>query len=119
MHVKPGQNIALKIPAHLHADTVAFYRDVLRLPVLQELADAVVFEFGSVRLWLDRIEHQSQTDVWFELRTDDLEQATRLVSDAGAPVRDQLEPLGSLRAHWISDPAGVVLLLNEDKAADG
>lgn len=118
MHVKPGQNIALKIPAHLHADTVAFYRDVLRLPVLKESAEAVVFEFGSMRLWLDRVEHQSQTDVWLELTTDDLDQATKLVSDAGAPVRDQLEPLGSLRGHWISDPAGVVLLLNESTVAD-
>lgn len=108
-----GSNIAIKVPAHRHAETVAFYRDVVRLPMVEERGDTAVFEFGPMRLWLDRVEHQSQTDVWLELRTGDLDAATAILATAGAPIRDGLEPLGDLPAHWVSDPAGVVLLLHE------
>lgn len=110
---KAGSNIAIKVPAHRHAETVAFYRDVVRLPLVEERGDTAVFEFGFMRLWLDRVEHQSQTDIWLELRTRDLDVATAELEKAGAPVRDGLEPLGDLPAHWVSDPAGVVLLIHE------
>jgi len=106
--VEAGRNIALKVPAFRHADTVAFYRDRVGLPVLQEREDTVLFAFGSVRLWVDRIEHQSQMDVWLELVTDDVEGATVALA---APVRQGLEPLGNVDGRWISDPAGTVLLL--------
>ena len=39
--------------------------------------------------------------------------AARHVRDAGVPVRDELEPLGEFPGHWISDPAGNVLLLSQ------
>lgn len=110
-----GNNIAIKVPAHRHAETVSFYRDVVRLPLVEERTDTAVFEFGPMRLWLDRVEHQSQTDVWLELRTPDLAGAMTELQKAAAPTRDGLEPLGDLPGHWISDPAGVVLLVHEEK----
>jgi hypothetical protein len=70
-----------------------------------------------MRLWLDKVGHQSQPDIWLELLTDDLDGALMRFGDA-VPVRDELEPLGSLKAHWISDPAGNVLLLHQKAEFD-
>lgn len=106
-----GGNIALKIPRFRFAETVAFYRDTLRLPYLGQRGTSHVFQFGAMRLWLDEVPNYSQADVWLELKSDDLEAATDSLVASGTPVRDELEPLGEFQGHWISDPAGVVYLL--------
>jgi hypothetical protein len=35
------------------------------------------------------------------------------LKEAGTPVRDELEPLGDFPGHWISDPAGNILLVSQ------
>ena len=35
------------------------------------------------------------------------------LTQAGTPVRDELEPLGDFPGHWISDPAGNILLVSQ------
>ncbi len=112
-----GSNIALKIPRFRFAKTVAFYRDTLRLPYLGQRDTSHVFQFGAMRLWLDEVPHYSQADVWLELSTNDLEGAVAYLTAAQTPVRDELEPLGDFRGHWISDPAGVVHLLSQNEEA--
>lgn len=106
-----GRNIAIKVPKHRYAETVAFYRDVLRLPHVGSSASSETFQFGALRLWIDCVPHQSQVDVWLEVRSDDADAAARWLQARGIPVRDELEPLDDVPGHWISDPAGVVLLL--------
>jgi hypothetical protein len=106
-----GRNIAIKVPKHRYAETVAFYRDVLRLPHVGTAAAYEIFEFGSMRLWIDCVPHQSQTDVWLEIRSDDPDAGSRWLQNRGTPLRDELEPLGDVPGHWVSDPSGVVLLL--------
>lgn len=110
-----GRNIALKVPRFRFLETVAFYRDTLRLPYLGERGTSQVFQFGSMRLWLDEVSHYSQVDVWLELSTDDLERAVAHLTAAQTPVRNELEPLGNFRGHWISDPAGVIHLLSHNE----
>lgn len=110
-----GENIAIKVPAHVYERAVTFWRDTVRLPVINSTEQATVFQYGSLRLWLDRVPQQSQVDVWFELRADNLDAATEHLSATGTPIRDELEPLGDLRAHWVSDPAGVVVLIHEEE----
>jgi hypothetical protein len=111
-----GSNIAIKVPRYRWADTVAFYRDVLRLPYLGPYVGAAGeserFRFGALTLWIDCVAHQSQTDVWLEVRTADPDGAARWLSAHGTPLRDELEPLGDVAGHWISDPAGTVLLVS-------
>lgn len=106
-----GRNIAIKVPRHRYAETVAFYRDVLGLPHVGSAPASETFQFGSLRLWIDCVPHQSQVDVWLEVRSDDPDAAARWLERRGTPVRDELEPLDGVPGHWISDPAGVVLLL--------
>lgn len=110
MEIRPGRNIAIKVPLHRWADTVAFYRDRVGLPVAQELADSTAFAFGAMTLWIDRVERQSQVDVWLELLSDEPDQA---LDRFGSPKRDELEPLDGVTGHWTSDPAGVVLLVRK------
>ncbi|NWG46629.1 MAG: hypothetical protein HXY25_08795 [Alphaproteobacteria bacterium] len=106
--LKPGKNIAIKVPLYKWNETVAFYRDRVGLEVVRELPESTAFAFGSMTLWIDRVERQSQTDVWLELITDEPDEALKTL---GSPRRDELEPLDGVNGHWTSDPAGVVLLL--------
>ena len=109
--IRPGKNIAIKVPLHRWDETVVFYRDRVGLEVTKELADSVCFAFGHMTLWIDRVERQSQVDVWLELLADDPDQA---LAKLGSPKRDELEPLDGVNGHWTSDPAGVVLLLRTE-----
>ena len=111
MEIKAGKNIAIKVPLYKWAETVAYYRDKVGLPVKKELNASVGFVFGEMTLWIDRVEQQSQVDVWLELFTDDPEQALKHLE---SPQRDELEPLDDVNGHWTSDPAGVVLLVRNE-----
>jgi len=106
--ITAGKNIAIKVPLHKWLETVAFYRDRVGLEPVRETPNTVAFAFGEMTLWIDRVERQSQVDVWLELFSEDPDQA---LSHLGSPRRDELEPLDDVNGHWTSDPAGVVLLL--------
>jgi catechol 2,3-dioxygenase-like lactoylglutathione lyase family enzyme len=109
--ITPGRNIAIKVPLHRWEETVAFYRDRVGLKPIRETRDTVAFAFGALTLWIDRVERQSQVDVWLELLSDDPDQA---LAHLGSPKRDELEPLDGVDGHWTSDPAGVVLLVRRE-----
>jgi catechol 2,3-dioxygenase-like lactoylglutathione lyase family enzyme len=106
--IRPGQNIAIKVPLHRWAETVAFYRDRVGLAVVKDTPDTVAFAFGAMTLWIDRVATQSQADVWLEVFADDPDAA---LAHLGSPIRDELEPLDGVTGHWTSDPAGVILLV--------
>ena len=86
--INPGKNIAVKVPRYRWEDTVAFYRDRVGLKPIRVQLETVAFEFGEMILWIDKVEHQSQTDVWFELLTDDPDDALRALD---CQARDELE----------------------------
>ncbi|MBM1816335.1 hypothetical protein [Pseudosulfitobacter pseudonitzschiae] len=110
--MQPGKNIAIKVPLHRWEETVAFYRDKVGLRVRRALDNSTGFDFGGMTLWIDRVPHQSQTDVWIELFDDD---PTAALSRLGSPCRDALEPLTDVTGHWTSDPAGTVILLRREQ----
>lgn len=115
-----GVNIAMKVPPHEHAATVAFYRDVLGLEVIRDDPSppipSVGFAFGPNTLWIDRVAHATQAEVWLELRTDSTEAADAALAAGGVVRCDPVEPLpAGLDAFWVTNPAGVVHLV---KAAD-
>jgi len=110
--IAPGKNIAIKVPLHKWAETVAFYRDRAGLAVVKESSNSIAFAFGSMTLWIDKVEKQSQVDVWLELFTDDPDKALETLD---SPKRDELESLDDVKGHWTSDPAGTVLLLVRDE----
>lgn len=109
--IRPGKNIAIKVPMHKWSETIEYYRDRVGLPIRKTLDESVGFEFGDMTLWVDRVEKQSQTDVWLELFSDDPDAA---VERLGGPVRDYLEPLEGVEGHWTNDPAGVVWLVRKE-----
>lgn len=109
--IEPGKNIAIKVPLHKWDETVEFYRDRVGLTVAKELRNSIGFAFGGMTLWIDKVEKQSQVDVWLELFTDDPDSALETLK---SPKRDELEPLDDVNGHWTSDPAGVVLLVRNE-----
>ena len=110
--LRPGRNIATKAPLYKYEETVAFYRDRVGLAVTQTMANSTGFGFGELTLWIDRVPHQSQQDVWLELFSD---APTEALAKLGNPQRDELEPLDGVTGHWTSDPAGTVLLVHKDE----
>lgn len=107
-----GRNIAMKVPPHQYDATVAFYRDILGFPLLEEFAPSVVVEFGPNRLWIDRVPTASQAELWLEVVTDDVDAAARRFTAAGVTRCDEIEPLREgFAGFWIASPASVVHLV--------
>jgi hypothetical protein len=112
-----GANIALKIPAHLYEQAIAFYRETLRLPLIEEEPEGCIFQFGPMRLWVDKAPHLSKPDVWLELNTNDTESAASYFNTHGVIRRDELEQLPEdFDGFFITDPSGIIHLVTGDEA---
>ena len=113
---RAGRNIAIKVPEHEYDATVAFYRDILALPLLASEApsatDTTRFEFGDKVLWIDRVTTISQAEIWLEILTDDVDRASTYLQSQGLVRRDGIEPLpDGFQGFWLSSPANVVHLV--------
>ncbi|WP_246810206.1 hypothetical protein [Methyloligella sp. GL2] len=109
-----GRNMALKLPPHQYEETLRFYRDTLGLPVTV-MADGVpVVEFGPMRLWLDRSESVSRSELWLEVVAENAADAEEALAAADVVRCDTIEPLPSgFRGFWVMSPANVVHLVAE------
>lgn len=107
-----GRNIAMKIPPHQFDDTVRFYREVIGLKEVTELAPSVVFEFGANRLWQDRVEALSQSEIWLELQAEDTRSAAKHLEAQRVVRCDPIEKLPpGFDGWWVMNPAGIVHLV--------
>jgi len=88
-----GANIAIKCPYHTYEQTIAFYRDTLGLPLLEEEPEGCILQFGPVKLWIDRVPNISHPDIWLELETNDTDAAAAYLKNHGVPRRDEVEQL--------------------------
>lgn len=117
---QPGRNIAMKIPAHEYQDVVRFYREVLRFKEIPANGadDTPRFEFGDKVLWLDNMPGLSQAEVWLEIVTSDIGQASAYLKEQGCSRRDEIEPLpDGLKAFWISNPSNIIHLVSSGDGA--
>jgi hypothetical protein len=111
-----GPNIAIKIPRSKYADTVKFYRDVLKLHVEEQPIDSSTVsrthrvKFGTNTVWLDCVDNYTHVEAWLELRTADVPAAADYLRSHGVATVDELEKIPK-DMHWVMDPAGTVLLL--------
>ena len=113
-----GKNIAIKVPTHEFNQTVAFYRDILGLPMMDATSpdqfDSVTFEFGDKNLWIDKTSGISQAEVWLEIDTPDIQQAEAYLAQQGCSRRDDIEPLpDDFKGFWISSPSNIIHLINQ------
>jgi catechol 2,3-dioxygenase-like lactoylglutathione lyase family enzyme len=106
----------MKLPKAKFEETVAFYRDVLGMEVVDESAAGIAsgvqqcasIQFGPVKLWFDRVDNYASAELWLELFTDDVEQATGHLAEHGVEPQDELEALPpGLTAHWVTNPVGI------------
>lgn len=113
-----GVNIAIKIPKSKYDQTVAFYRDTLKLQVEEKPIDNPTVsrthqvKFGPNTVWLDCVDNYTHSEVWLELKTPDVESATKYLQSRGINPCDELEQIPS-DMHWIMDPAGTVFILSK------
>jgi hypothetical protein len=113
-----GINIAMKIPKAKYEDTIIFYRDTLKLPVEElPITNPTVsrtnkVKFGPNTLWLDCVDNYTHSELWLELNTDNVGVATNYLATKGIHTCDELEEIPP-GAHWITDPAGTVMILKQ------
>lgn len=115
-----GVNVAIKIPLDRYDQTVGFYQHILGFELTpyfhENTGQSHYCRFGTLTLWLDRVDHFSQTDIWLELNTDNIESARTYLSENGVNFRPELEELpADFKGNWLSDPAGVVMILKENE----
>src|ERR1700738_642787 len=107
-----GANIAIKCPAHTYEQTVAFYRDTLALPLIEEEPDGCIFQFGPNRLWIDKVPNLSHPDIWLELETNDTEDGGSVLNVQGGPRRDEVEQLREdFDGFFVASPNGMIHLV--------
>lgn len=110
---RPGRNIAMKVPQRDYDATVRFYVETLGFDVIEQDADGTIIAFGDVRLNIDRVPGQSQTDVWFQVQTDDTGKARSVLASNGVTFCDEVEALpDGFDGFWIAAPNGVVHLVD-------
>ncbi len=113
---KGGVNIAMKIPPEKYNETVAFYRDILlfdveEIPITHPTVLATHrLEFGQNILWLDCVEGISDSKIWFEMCTDDVESAANYLRVNDVTICDEVEEIDSPML-CIEDPTGNTLLV--------
>ena len=112
-----GANIVIKVPLHQYDGTVAFYRDTIGLPLLEEEQEGCIFQFGPSRLWIDKAPQLAKSDVWLELETNDTHGAARYLKNHGVPRRDEIVELPEdYDGFFITDPAGTIHLVAGENA---
>lgn len=115
-----GLNIAIKIPKRKYEQTVAFYRDILKLEVEEKPMDHPTVsrthrvQFGHNVVWLDCVDNYAQSEVWLQLNTPDVGAAKTYLETRGVNTCDELEALPE-NMHWITDPAGTVFNLQQKR----
>jgi hypothetical protein len=113
-----GINIAIKIPKSKYDETVAFYRDILKFDVQgnkiknRTISRTCQVKFGNNVLWLDCVDNYAHSEIWMQLTSPDVEEATRYLKSNGVETCDELEQLPE-NMHWIMGPAGKVFNLQQ------
>jgi hypothetical protein len=108
----------MKVPSHLYATTIHFYRHVIGLTEITSHAPSVGFRFGSNQLWIDDVPGLSQAETWLEVLTDDVAAASKYLKTSGIVRCDAIEPLPEgFQGFWISSPASIIHLVCKDSAA--
>ena len=113
-----GINIAIKIPKIKYEQTVAFYRNILKLDVQEKPIDNPTVskthqvKFGNNIIWLDCVDNYTHSETWLQLTVPNVEEATNYLKSNGVETCDELEELPE-NMHWIMDPAGTVFNLQQ------
>lgn len=117
-----GVNIAIKIPKNKYEETLAFYRDILKLEVEEKpienptVSRTHQVKFGNNIVWLDCVDNYTHSETWLELKTPDVDSATIYLKSRGIDTCDELEKIPE-DMHWIMDPAGTVFILSKPERA--
>jgi hypothetical protein len=85
------------------------------LPVRFEDDSMVTFEYGPIKLHIDRCDSFSQAELWLEFIADDLQEAERALETARFDRRDEIENLTGHKGFWVSSPASIIHLVSHSE----
>lgn len=119
--MRGGIDITMKVPSHQYEPMIAFYRDIIGLKRLtdDDDEDAVIFEFGPNKLWIEAAPGMSQAEIWLELVTDNFRTAAQHLEKKGVVRCDAIEMLPSyVKGGWYTSPASIVHMVREPTPGD-
>lgn len=67
--------------------------------------------FGLNTLWLDCVDNYTHSEVWLEINTLNVNDATDYLQENGVQTKDEFEQIPKGK-HWITDPAGTVMIIS-------
>jgi hypothetical protein len=74
----------------------------------------LAFEFSGKKLWIDKVNHLSQSEIWLEIVCNNITEAKKYFKKTEITRRDEIEKLpDGLQAFWISSPNDIVHLITE------
>ncbi|MFX0033695.1 MAG: VOC family protein [Candidatus Hodarchaeota archaeon] len=115
LKIRGGRNIAIKVPFHLYNQTIEFYRDILGLKVIEETRNGFQFKFGEVNLYIDKVEHLSQAELWLEIHVNSVELASKYFAAKKITRYDEIEKLPEgFKGFWILSPSNIVHLISQN-----
>lgn len=108
-----GRNIAMKVPAHQYDATIESYSR-LGIPILDQSSNHVLFQFGPIRLHVDKVANLSQAEIWLELVVSDAKAAAPDLEQADFVRCDEVEQLPEdYPGFWVTSPSSIVHLVTE------
>ncbi len=107
----------MKVPAHEYYKTVSFYREILGFEEVDISSpnniESVKFKFGDKYLWIDKIPTINQAEIWLEIVTKDIEQASSYFEKNNCVRRDEIEQLPEgFKGFWIANPSNIIHLIS-------
>jgi predicted enzyme related to lactoylglutathione lyase len=119
LHIQGLGQVA--VPVHDIPRAVAFYRDILELPLLFQAGNMALFQLGGLRLLLsvpEKPEFDHKASILYYNVTD-IQAAHRLLLDRGVSFTTEPHAVGKLGTSetWLafcSDPDGNVLAIMSD-----
>lgn len=113
----------MKVPPHVWDETVRFYRETLGLREMPNPFETGPVPSGSssapARCGSTKVPGVSQAELWLQVTTDDTTAAAEHLAAAGVARCDEIEPLGTTSAYWITSPASIVHLVSEPEPEPG
>lgn len=105
----------MKVPVRDYEAVLDFYTKTLGFDVIDADEQGSVINFGAMRLNIDRVPSQSQTDVWFQIQTQDTAAAKADLTAKGITICDEVEELpDGFDGFWIAAPNGTIHLIDAE-----
>ncbi len=107
-----AERLEVNLPADAYNEDVAFYRDVIGLPILTQDEYCTVFKCDSIDLQLNRAEELELPNAWMSIHG--ANQGSAQDSSPTIPASKAAEIMEDFDGYWVSDLTGLIKLVKSE-----